>query len=233
MQSVPAKAQAPARKTWRLVIVALVTALNLALNVPDLILPWHPWSSFGFNAPFGHAIASVAPGSAAADAGIVAGDALDAATTDPDARRYLANAYGAAPAGMRARFGVIDRQGAHRAVTLVARVHERSLLDNLADIAQNLTYAVFLIVAAILVMLRPSALTWAFFAYAQCVPSGSLLLEADAPLPVAQMSWTVGDLGSVGWIPLCIFALHLLNDDIRGWRLWMQRALLVSAVIFV
>ncbi|MEO9169953.1 MAG: hypothetical protein ABI278_02135, partial [Candidatus Aquilonibacter sp.] len=36
------------RRTIRAVIVAVITAWSLATTLPDIALPWHPLSSYGF-----------------------------------------------------------------------------------------------------------------------------------------------------------------------------------------
>jgi len=219
--------------SWRFAIVCALTLVVAALSLPDLVLPWHPFASFGFDVNAVGRVLDVAPGSAAADAGLRPGDTAAVTATDFTSRRYLFTPYASAPLGERATFRIADVGGARRSLTLVARTRYRSTADNLADIAQGLSYVVFLVIAAGLVLLRPSGLTWAFFAYALCAAGISVTAVANLPTyaSIAAVCWEA--VQSLAWLPFAIFALRFPADAVAGWRRTVQRLLVASSFALV
>src|SRR5579863_8021072 len=75
----------------RALLVVVVTAWALATTLPDILLPWHPLSTYGFSHR-GGVITRVTAGGPAALAGLRPGDRIDLTQTWPDDRHHL---YGA------------------------------------------------------------------------------------------------------------------------------------------
>jgi hypothetical protein len=117
---------------------------------------------------------------------------------------------------------------------LVAHTHARSFADNATDLLEVATYVSIFIVCGMLVLLRPSKMTWAFFWYGCGVPTTSVLFGAlvQGWVSVAY-SATVGTLQNLAWVPFAIFALRFPNDSETGWRQVAQRVLLWSLVVLV
>jgi hypothetical protein len=222
------------RAAWRIIVACTLTALVAAITVPDILLPWHPFATYGFDPDPTGRIVYVAPQSAAADAGLRVGERVDVAAANLAVRRVLTVAYLVAPEGQVATFPVVDEHGVRRDVTLKARIRSRSTADNVADVVQILGYVVFLVTGALLVLLRPSGLTWSFLVYALCIANGSVLFQGNAPLPIGVAAATESYvLGSLAWVPFTIFALRFPTDHLAGWRLGTERALLWSLAFFV
>jgi hypothetical protein len=221
------------RAGWRLIIVCALAGLVAAVSLPDIVLPWHPFATFGFDVDPNGRVLDVVPNSAAAATIIRPGDTVDIPATDVGARRYLITPYAAAVAGQRATFAVVDARGARYNVSLVARTRLRSMLDNVADVMQVLSYLVFLLTAAALVLLRPGGLTWAFFAYSLCAAGTSISMESEPPFAWAVLVLCIANLQTLLWLPFMIFALRFPTDRIDGWRLIVQRGLLLSLIALV
>lgn len=218
---------------WRIVIVCALTGLVAAISLPDIVLPWHPFATFGFDVDANGRVLDVAPNSAAAATRIRPGDTVDIPATDVGARRYLITPYAAATAGERATFAVVDARGARYDVSLVARTRVRSMLDNVADVLQVLSYLIFLLTAATLVLLRPGGLTWAFFAYSLCVAGVGILMDSQPSFFWSILVLCVANIQGLAWLPFTIFALRFPTDRIDGWRLFVQRVLLFSLIVLV
>jgi hypothetical protein len=221
------------RAVWRIAIVCVLTAFFAAMSLPDIVLPWHPFSSFGFDADANGRVEDVRPNSPAADSRLRPGDTIDIGATAMAARRYLITPYMTANAGQRATFPVIDTHGAHYNLSLTARVVNRSTLDNVADVAQILSYAIFLLVAAALVLLRPGGLTWVFFAYSLFAAGAGVTVESRAPFVIGVAVLCIGAIQGLAWLPFALFALRFPTDRVDGWRLIAQRTLMLSAVVLI
>jgi hypothetical protein len=218
---------------WRIAVVCTLALFVGALTLPDSILPWHPFATFGFETDAGGRVQDVTPGSAAERAGIHAGDRIDVGAADLSVRRAICVSFMAAPAGAVRTFPIIDPRGRRHDVTLTAEVRARSLADNVADVVQNASFLVFLIAGSALVLLRPSGLTWAFFWYALATCGGSVLVGAEAPLPIAIPNIALSFLEGLAWLPFVIFALRFPTNVVTGWRAIMQRTLLASLFVLV
>ncbi|MBV8637584.1 MAG: hypothetical protein JO322_05820 [Candidatus Eremiobacteraeota bacterium] len=167
----------------RIVVIALAV-FALALTAPDIVLPWKPFSTFGFNATPAGKITGILPDSAADRAGLRAGDRVDIGKITPHEQRYLC-VISPARAGLTITLPVISN-GIERSVTLVAHPRTRSAADNVSDVVLIVEQCLFVIIAATLAYLRPSWLTWTFYLYAVGVASNSILVFSqvgDAMMP--------------------------------------------------
>ncbi len=222
---------------FRTVVVVALAAISLAYTAPDLILPWHPWGNFGMTEAVTSrteaTITSVDPGGPAARAGIRVGDKIDLAAMPLDDRRSVYTSYNTARPGRRATFQFVRGIGL-QAVTLVSVRHLRTLADNVTDVIQLLTLISFPILAGALLLLRPAALTWAFFIYALDVSNGSTLGQSYAPtwLQVLEYAWSSA-FGVAGLTAFIIFALRFPSNVVTGWKRTVERAVLFAAPLLV
>lgn len=168
-----------------------IAAVVFAQGFPDLLLPWHPYGSFGFSPRSDGTIVAIVPNMAAAKAGLRLGDRVDFSGLGVHERRRLIY-FTIAPAGEQLTFPIV-RDGLRRNVTLTATPFPRSLADNVTDVMEVLSRFAFLAIAAALVLLRPSLLTWSFFATA-----------AGSQFGVATFAWT-----SDAWIQTVITLMNL------------------------
>ena len=221
-----------ARSLWRVAIVTILTAIALLMATPDIILPWHPTAEFGFDVDATDTVLSVAPGSSAARAGIVAGDRFDMASTPFASRTYVQPGVpNTVRDGARARFTIVHA-GRSRDVELVGAVVPRSLADNITDVILIVSEFGLILISATLVLTRPSRMTWAFYFFG--ISSAGLDVTDVADFPRALAAFLIVFQGLVynQWLWLVVFALRFPNDDPIGWRRAAERILLASLVIF-
>jgi GAF domain len=207
------------RRTVRTVTVVVLTALAMAWTLPDIVLPWHPLNIFGFTQNDG-TISSVWPGYSAEQAGLHVGDRIDLKAVPMDVRSMLFRLiYASAPEpGARLVLPVI-RGNEHLTIAMTSRPMVRSLAENASDIALNVASAIFFIIAAALVLLRPSRMTWAFFLFAIGTSTGSGIVDLALSLPgVVAVQGIATMLGSIALACFVSFALRFPTDQLAGWR---------------
>jgi hypothetical protein len=189
------------RNTLRVAVVILLGLFGAAENAADFSLPWNPYATFGFSSSVDGRISKVEAGSQAAKAGLKEGDRIDVAALGLHARRRLTFAT-LSPPNLRITFPVMSGN-TRRNVTLVSVAMQRTLFDNVSDIVETLERAAFLVIAAVLVLLRPSLLTWSFFLIAFSVQEGvwtQVFLSDRLIMPytfLANASETAGAVASV------------------------------------
>ena len=221
-----------ARSVIRTVVVVLVSSWAIVSSVPDIALPWHPFSSYGFYADTDGRIADVYPGYSAAQAGLSVGDRIDLAATPVESRRHVLLAYSAAfNPGERATFA-IKHDGRSRTVTLTSKLFARSAADNISDIALILSQVLFALIGAALVLLRPSVMTWSFFAYTISVVGGGLLSESALGGTAFLVQFALLELASAAGPPaFVLFALRFPRDRTTGLGRAVERALPVLFLV--
>ncbi len=200
----------------RIVVVAMLACIEIAGAAAGIASYGRPIGSYGFVADKSTMrVVSVEPGSAAALAGLAAGDEIAYRTLSLRGRKFVILDENV-PVGAIISFEVV-RGGAERAVTLRAR----ELMDVLR--AVRLTYAIaglaLGLVGLALVLMRPSRMTWGF-AFA----APPLLIPIDAIFWAQQDRTAAGALWD-GLIALSlaaqvtgvlVFASRFPDDDPRG-----------------
>jgi hypothetical protein len=220
------------RSVVRAIVVIALAAWSVLSALPDIALPWHPFSTFGFYSDADGNITDVYPDHAAAAAGLRVGDRIDLAKTPFESRRYAETVYSSTWApGTTATFAVV-RDGATRDVTLTSSVFNRSLADNASDIALIISQILFVLIGAALVLLRPSIATWAFFIYGVSVGGGSILLGGwlSAQAILAQ-DVLIAVSTAAGPIAFVFFALRFPRDEVSRLGLVLERALIPVFVL--
>jgi len=194
----------------RVTVVVLLALGALIYSAGDIVDPWLPWSSFGFTTDTAGVVTTV--DAYAASHGLRAGDVVDLRKMTFADRTQL----GTAPSSYAGRTIVLPLVSG-RTVRLVAHPRPRSLADNVTDIASVLALITYTLVAAALVLLRPTPATWAFFLFSagflyngnqdlQYFPTWLAVL-AFATLPVLQ---------AIGPIAFFSFALRFPNSNPSG-----------------
>ena len=218
----------------RVVIVLALSLFTLVLNAPDVVLPWYPTAEFGLVADATGRVVSVEPGSSAARADVRPGDVIDFRATAIDARRYFdLGAGNTIQPGTRSAV-VFKRGGVPRTVTLVAEVLPRSFADNASDELLILSEVGLTLIAAFLVLKRPSRMTWAFFLYSttNASESSGALISVVPGVPLAIM-FGISSLYFFQSIWLFIFALRFPNDAPSGWRRIAERVTLSALPLLI
>jgi hypothetical protein len=223
--------QRAAHSVWRMAAVAFIALVAALTVLPDVALPWHPFSGFGMQFDGAGNVIGVQPGRPADRAGIRKGDRFDIAAMPIESRRYLDTGFSGAADGTRADF-VVRRGSSERDVSVTANVHPRTLFDNITDEILMLAAAAFIVISSVLVLLRPSKMMWAFFIYGSFGGVGaSVLALALAPLwAYVLFVLIIQPINSLAWIAFAIFALRFPNDSVAGWQVTAQRALLLALI---
>jgi hypothetical protein len=217
--------------TWRIPVVVIVASLFAMFSLPDIALPWHPFSDFGMQVDASATIIGVDRDRSAGRAGVEVGDRVDLAATPIGSRRFLITGFGGAAEGTRADFAIVGH-GRDRTVSLVAEPRPRTFADNASDVALMLAYAATLAICSALVLLRPSKMTWAFFFYGCSLVGQSVLSGAFVPLWLYVFdSVVMQTINTISWFPLALFALRFPNDAATGWRRVAQAVLLLGLVV--
>lgn len=206
------------RAAVRLVFILVTAALAIAITAPDIIVPWHPWATLGFQTNPRAVITQIFPAGPAERAGLQVGDAiLDA--SGPFAMRSVKASYSVSAAGRVVHLTVRDRYGRVRRIALTAAPFPRTLLDNVTDVLSIVSYVLFILIAATLLMLRPSLSSWAFYVYAAGQMSLATVVGAYCPdvlYTAARIYYGAGL--TVSPFALVVFALSFPNNAIDSWR---------------
>lgn len=207
----------------------------MALNISASIELFQPQTTFGYRLTYtnGFEVAAVDPETAAARAGIVPGDRLDLRASHLH-DRIVALEYRPAEPGERVAF-VVVHAGHGRAVVVPAQLltpfESASALRS--PIASFLRLAGFAYIAVALVILlrRPSRMTWGLFLYLIASTNVGTFRFPDALIPIAQFASDILDV--IGPIGLVVFAARFPGDTPTGWRVWLDRIALPLGMLFV
>ncbi len=237
-QSVSSDARAAARN----VIVALLALFVVGTSLPALSLAWDPEeASFGPQGPLGLStdydgvVKAVESGSSAWLAGIRDGDQIDLRRTAFDSRASVAANPARLPLGTSIET-YIHRDAGSQPVRLVATKSGSNLVTLLNVIARTISTIIFVVVGGLLVVLRPSAMTWGFFLY--CLGFGpGIALGSFSRFPSAT-SHTVyvlltDVLSAAGTAGILAFALLFMSPQQARWRQVLERSVPFVFAAFV
>lgn len=221
------------RAAVRNAFVVFLALIGIAFSVSDIVLPWHPYGVMGFAIARSATVVAVTPESQAARAGIRVGDRVDFRAMSPNARAAFNGSVLFGAIGTRYTIPIIAPSGARRTVTAGVDVLHRTLADDITDVIQCLSYFVSIALAAALVMLRPSRVTWSFFIF---VILSTVLSATPATLAIVSISGVLlllNYLDTLSWIPLAIFALRFPHDAPGKFARALERVLLASLVLWL
>lgn len=214
----------------------LLAAVALALNVAASAEIFEPPGALGYRLTYtdGFRVAAVDAGSAAARAGIAAGDRLDVSRSKLH-DRIVALEYRPPLAGESVSFAVI-RPGrpAPLDVTLRAgtptRDEARQAQFSPLTSLLHLTGFAYIGVALFILLRRPNRMTWGLFLYLISAANASQHRFPDALFPLAQFASDVIDIA--GPIGLLIFAARFPHDEALGWEAWIDRLAIPIGAVF-
>jgi PDZ domain len=210
--------QTLARALLIIVTLFVVVIYYVPIGHVDFAENWGE-GSFGITLPAQRVIvAAVTPGSPADHAGVRAGDRLIAHGNAEVASRVRSPYRG------ERETLTVGRGGAVRTVTLTAASNPSfSVWQRIGGVLAYVPPTVFLVVAFLLVFLRPSVMSWAFYLFAvgyfgtgPAFMYWSHTLSPSAYLALAFVLSTVFGPWSV--LPLLPFVLRFPNGDVLGWR---------------
>src|SRR5690348_881339 len=200
--------------------IVLLTAIALALDGSDIMLPWHPFATYGFSAAPSGIVTSV--DADAARAGLHVGDAIALKALQPAERGHI-GFISPAPEGSVMRLPLVTG----RAVTVTSHVYARSPADNITDVIGTLSTVCYLLIAAALVLLRPSPATWAFYAFAFNVTLAGVLFYEYAPLALTLPMFMLGNIAAAASpIGFVSFAMRFPDEQPKGLLRAIERLLL-------
>lgn len=211
------------RAAVRTVFVLVFTAYLVALTGVDILLPWHPFATFGFSADRTGVVTSADP--IASARGLHTGDRLAVARMSP-AERVRLGFFSGAPDGSVIRLPLRDG----RTVKLTAHIFRRSFADNASDIVSVLALAAYIILAGVLVLMRPMPATWAFYGFSTFFCFSGTLAESYQPPALLFWTWGLFFLESaIAPIAFAEFALRFPDRVPHGaWKL-IERVLVLGA----
>jgi hypothetical protein len=217
----------------RTVVVILLAATVIGLTLPNVFVS----GSLGSNLPISvnehYEIISITPGSIADAAHLRVGDHIEPQSLTVEGRLALINAWYLLRSGEILRF-TVDRAGQRFAAEIRQPVVRNSYSG--LTIVKRLTATIFVLVATVLLLLRPSPMMWGFFLYALgATGGGPLILEfvnplahATATILLVAVVYTV--LGPLG---LLLFATRFPASASGGWRHVIERTTPVLALLLL
>jgi hypothetical protein len=227
------------RAALRTFVVVALSLLVLVAGGLDIRRIWIPVGVFGYATDGNDVVTYVEDGSPAAKAGMRVSDTIDLHSTPARFRWYAAQA-GTLESGQSITFGLIH-DGVPRTVTLTAVPQVTEHYYTAYRIAVLGVAALYIVLGAALVLLRPSLMTWGFFLYCLAnAPFTFYSISLFFPLPWPYIEYVVQySLSAAGIVGLLVFALCFLNEPIKGWRLsglrtmpWVFAALFIFGLYF-
>ena len=200
--------------------IVLLTAICIAVASSDIILPWHPFSTYGLSAAPDGTVTAVDED--AARGGVHVGDQVDIRALSPDERPHIAF-VSLAPEGARLRLPMTDG----RTVSVTSHLRLRSTADNVSDLCSVIALVGYIIIAAVLVLLRPSPATWAFYAFCYNICLAAVVPFESGPFWLIVALFVLGNVATaVSPIGFVSFAMRFPEDQPKGPALATERALL-------
>ena len=211
------------RALIRTVFVLLLSGVSLAVTLPDIAVPWHPFATFGYSANPGSGLITAVDADAARR-GLRAGERIDLTRLSLDGGRRYAATSPLAPEGATL---VLPLVSGH-AVSLRSHLFSRTLADNVSDVLQMFGFLFIVSVAAALVLLRPAPATWALFLF--CASLGFVPAQLTKEYISTPLLLTVNYLRIVltiaGQTALVSFALRFPLANPVGAGRFLERVLI-------
>jgi hypothetical protein len=202
----------------RVTTVLLLSAVAVSASIPFFFheATSRPWGYYGFEGDVSGTIIDVKPGGAAALAGLKAGDRIDLAAMPLEYQRDYNETASFSP-GKISEFQVV-RGSKHFAVRLVSQPGRMSRSHFIWGTIQRITTVVTVIIGSLLLLFRPSKMTWGFYLF--CLSS----VAWDAPFLFLHWGWLTAALTlknllfMLGPLGFLVFALRFPRDVAAGWK---------------
>jgi len=210
------------RAAIRIAFVVVFTAIAVIVNGCDVLLPWHPFATFGFAAATDGTVVSV--DRVAEQHGLHPGDRIDVKRLSPSIRQDLAMLEGTSLSqGAMVAFPL----SSGRIVTIPAHAYARSLMLNVTDVSAIVALWICIGIAAALVLIRPMPATWAFYVFMLWFCAGGVLIAEFLPFGV---NYAIGSIRTVAAqaaaAAFLSFALRFPNARPAGVSRLLERAVL-------
>jgi hypothetical protein len=243
---------AAARASVPVVAGRFLLAMLLAWAVGSLYVSlsflWTPRGTVGISANYGGRITNVDPGSPANLAHITTGDRIVLPLTPFAARPKLVGTTTPFPPGTILHFAV--RHGSVvRRLTLAAVTGNLNAAERVALLLNALSAAIFIVVGASLILLRPSLVTWGFGLFCllvnPVVGALSQFPSASAHLVYVSIYDVVENVGVIGlfvfalnfpqrlrlrWRAVFVRMLPVIFGILALWTLWIDYAVCIFAI---
>lgn len=211
------------RNLSRALLVAVTLLVAIIYYVPighvDFVENWGE-GTFGVALPVrSGTVEAVAPGSPAARAGVRAGDRL-IDRGDPQLGSRLRSPY---PGERETLTFAGTGRPAYTVVITAVPQPGFGLWQRLGGVLAYVPPTVFLVVAFLLVFLRPSVMSWAFYLFAVGYfgtgPAFMYWAHVLAPPAYVALTFVLSTVfGAWSVLPLLPFVLRFPNGDVLGWR---------------
>ena len=209
-------------KAINVVMVAVLGLFMLGLATPNISQLWHPFGQLPIDINYDGTITSVDPGSDAAAAGVRPGDTADLRSMTLGERLVFLDMHYPRP-GDRFTLRVVGAGGTSRDVTLTAEGRP-ALSEDLIVLLRRSTYVLFVAIAAVVVLLRPNRMTWAFYLYALAAIYGNGEYFGFLPpmvfFVITEIQNALLALGNAAFLS---FSARFPHDRHEGWSTWSDR----------
>jgi hypothetical protein len=196
----------------------VVTIYYLPIGHTDFAETWGEGTFGATILPRTSIVAAVDPGSPADRAGVRAGDRL------VDRGDYEVSSRVRAPYPGERETVAIGHRGVVRVVTMTAvPVSSFTVWQRIGGVLAYIPPTVFLVVAFLLVFLRPSVMSWAFYLFAVGYfgtgPAFAYWAHVMSPPAYFVLTFVLSTIfGPWSVLPLLPFVLRFPNGDVLGWR---------------
>lgn len=216
---------------------ALLLACWAAVLFMSLNVIWNPayYGQFGLYVDGGsNIVTELVPNSPADRAGIKIGDIVEPPQTLHD-RSVLDPFWSVAPRpGDRIMLSLV-RGDKHRTLTLQARpLPPLDMTEKVKLVLKSIWFLVFVIVALVLVLLRPTMITWGFYLFALNLVAVFGPAEFHPPLTLWWLivfnfsGYMIGPAGVAGFVVFCV---RFPANTPTGWRKTIENLALCAFVI--
>ena len=200
--------------TWRdvvrVVLILFLSGWTIVQIAPDLALPFHPYGVLGFSTDSYGTVSAV--DKTAASHGLHVGDRLDLKRAS---LRLAEAGFGQLivlyPPGTNETVPLTSG----KTLTLQSHILRRTLPNDVTNEIDVLAALAFVVVASLLVLLRPSAVTWAFYFFSYSFfQTGTIFGEYASAGVLAFGSILSAIVGAAGPFALFSFALRFPDKEL-------------------
>ena len=198
--------------------------VEIGLATPNVSQLWHPFGQLPIDMNYDGTITSVDAGSDAARAGLQPGDRFDLGSMTLDERMIFLDIHYPRPGdrftlSLRAPIaGVAERE-----VTLTAEARP-TISEDFITLLRRSTYVVFVGIAAVVLLLRPNRMTWAFYLYSLAAIYGNgEYFGFLPPLLFLTISEVQNVLLALGNSAFLTFSARFPSDRTEDWSIWSDR----------
>jgi hypothetical protein len=210
------------RVAVRTAFILVFTAFSVIVMGLDFMLPWRSMWTFGVAVDSSKSVISAGP--AAVNAGLHVGDRLIFERVPPFGRHALVSyTWGPKTETVQTTSG--------KTIVLHSFPEVRSPSDNWSDLIAVFTQIVYILIAAGLVLLRPTPATWAFYGFSYVFCLFGKVANGFPPVPqVFGVLLVLPFASAISPVAFVLFALRFPDVRLRGALLTFERILLFGIV---